>query len=127
MISRSSHHQSKYNISNYPLFINIFFILVPLLLLAIVIPLSLLTSSKYNTIFTNTTALIAVLEVAANDWKLGLKSETTLVDQMGSISSIVDGLNLDAARLIVLWRRIWISWMVFTIFFLAVSLLLCSI
>lgn len=114
-------YSSSFSLSSYPTLVNIIFTTLPFLLLATVVPLTLITNKRYNNAFTAATALIGILEVANAQVQLGKVEASTLAAELKPLLSVVTGLETEMELLIESWKRVWIAWLSFTLLFLIVS------
>lgn len=114
--SSSDTYRSRFDISRYPTAVNIFFLLIPTLVLAIILPLSINTNKATNRAWNAYLSLSIQLKEGSQNWAEGRPSDPTQLvaemsaDLIGLLGTIVKD-----------WRGVWIAWSCFVAVLFIVS------
>lgn len=110
---------SKYNPTKYPIVVNIFFVAVPILVVAIILPLSCIATQGTNEVWYMTVELRNRLSMDAEAFESG--NMTGLIDPRNMLEDF-------HVACIPIWQetvknvqKVWWSWSIFTAFLFTVS------
>lgn len=110
LLSREVAYGKRMDLARYPTAVNTFFLVVPILLVVTLFPLSIAITQLHNTSFDLYRQLDVMVEVAANNFDIGVMTDPVPIKQMtGQLLSYLP-------RIVIVWRRVWIAWTVFVFF-----------
>lgn len=108
ILPRTPSRLNRFDLARYPILVNSFFIIIPILLLSAIIPAIVIINNKFNQAYQLAKELQIILEQASDLFV----QKGIITDLVGFNQSILSLENLFKG-LYVYWERVWILYAVF--------------